>query len=450
MNYHFNDKRPCERLDTYQVPHLIKLLRQLCGGSIGFDTSRDERTNSKDKLVSYILQNFSQADIDAAHAACVATYGDKRGRRGRRSRYAENNESGQQTFEQKAIDYANEIKTTAIKTTAIEQSDQGQTMTQNATIDTATATDATDAAAQIAAILAGMGNKGVNADQVRAIVDARVNEKLPAVEAQINAAIAQLKNNVRVCEIRQEGMTAVNVGAQHANFPLLLKAASTRLRSGNRLNVWLYGPAGTGKTTAARNVSKALNLAFHFNGAIDTGYKISGFIDANGRTIRTPFREAFEHGGVYLFDEIDGSHPAALLELNAALANGCYAFPDKTITRHPDCVIIAGANTTGLGASLEYVGRMKQDASSTDRFVFIEWQLDEALEASMCADATWLDRVRRVRANAKARGVKGALVTPRATEYGEALLSAGIDLQTVERMTLRKGMNDDQWRQVAI
>lgn len=290
----------------------------------------------------------------------------------------------------------------------------------------------------------GRGPRGAS---TRAPADARikaiVTEALREMGAQGSNGPAPT-----VVRLEQPKMDPVNLGVQHFRFPLLLTACNARLRDGHRLNVWLAGPAGTGKTTAARTAAKALKLDFYFNGAIDSPYKLTGFTDANGRTIRTAFREAWEKGGVYLFDEVDASSPGAILEFNAALANGVCAFPDAIVPRHKDCVVIAGANTTGLGASLEYVGRMKQDAAFLDRFVVIAWDLDPALEAAICANAQWVARVRLVRERVKTRGVKGALVTPRATLYGEALLAAGIDQATVEAMTLRKGMTNEQWGQV--
>lgn len=240
-----------------------------------------------------------------------------------------------------------------------------------------------------------------------------------------------------------------NLGVQHKNFPKLLKAANARLRSGHRLNVWLYGPPGTGKTTACEQLAKALGLSFHANSALITQYEVIGFRDAGG-TINTPeFRKAWEFGGVYLLDEIDASTNAAVLALNAALANGFCVFPDKIVYRHTDCVVVAGANTTGQGGTLDYVGRNKQDSTTLDRFVFLDWPLDEGLEAAMVADEAWLAHVRKIRGNVARRAVKnGLMITPRASVYGEALLAAGLDFQDVEAMTLRKGASNDVWASV--
>jgi len=84
-------------------------------------------------------------------------------------------------------------------------------------------------------------------------------------------------------------------------------------------NIALVGPAGVGKTTMAMQIADAMGLNFYFNGAINSEYKLSGFMDAQGRIVSTPFRKAFTEGGLYLFDEIDASMPSALL----ARSGGC-------------------------------------------------------------------------------------------------------------------------------
>ena len=51
----------------------------------------------------------------------------------------------------------------------------------------------------------------------------------------------------------------------------------------------MAGPAGSGKTSLAEALAKALGLPFFFNGAIDSPYKLAGFIDAQGRINRPAF-----------------------------------------------------------------------------------------------------------------------------------------------------------------
>ena len=239
-----------------------------------------------------------------------------------------------------------------------------------------------------------------------------------------------------------------DMGMQHHSFPTLLNVMSARQSSGFRLNVWLTGPAGSGKTTAANKCADALSLQFYFTGALDNPYGLLGFVDANGKTVRTQFREAYENGGVFLFDEIDGSTPSAVLPFNAALANGHCAFPDKIVDRHRDFVCLAAANTWGLGATNDYVGRLKLDAASLDRFVQIAWDIDESLETATCGNARWSARVQVIRARVRDKGIK-VVVSPRASYYGAALLASGMPQVDVERLTLRKAMTDDQWASVS-
>ena len=120
----------------------------------------------------------------------------------------------------------------------------------------------------------------------------------------------------------------------------------TLLRSVVCGNVALVGPTGCGKTTIAKQVADALELPFYMNGAIQSEYKLTGFVDAKGQYVRTPFREAFEKGGVYLFDEIDASNANVLLQFNAALANNHSDFPDGVIERHEKFHCIAASKSS--------------------------------------------------------------------------------------------------------
>jgi hypothetical protein len=173
-----------------------------------------------------------------------------------------------------------------------------------------------------------------------------------------------------------------------------------------------------------------------------------GFRDAHGTYHTTAFREIFENGGVYLFDEVDSSLPKAVLAFNAALANGECRFPDKMVLRHPDCVVIAGANTAGNGATSDYVGRMKQDLAFLNRFVMLDWQLDEALEKSLASNREWVRKVQATRAKADKRGIKNHIISPRATFYGEALLAAGLDMEIVEQACLRGALSAETYAEL--
>lgn len=272
------------------------------------------------------------------------------------------------------------------------------------------------------------------------------NRVLELVRTEMGAELAKLAKPTVVELVTPTG-DHKTVGTAHKQFPLLLRAASAHCAA-TPVNIWLAGPAASGKTFAAQQLADALGRKFYFTGAIAEPYSLLGYNDAQGRCVRTPFREAYEHGGVFLWDEIDGSSPNALLAFNAALANGHCAFPDAVAPRHPDCLILAAANTYGHGATHEYVGRLKLDAATLSRFVVIDWGYDDALEAALCPDAEWLGRVRAVRANAARLGIK-VCITPRASYTGARLLAAGIPQQQVEQMVLRSGATDMQWSQIS-
>lgn len=255
-------------------------------------------------------------------------------------------------------------------------------------------------------------------------------------------------------EIKVEGVM------MHHQFPKLLAAVA------QRVNVMLVGPAGSGKTTAAANVAKALGLDFQFTGAVASEYKLMGFIDAQGRIVSTAFRKAFLNGGIFLFDEKDASAPGATLAFNAALANRMCDFPDGSYEAHPDFTAIAAANTFGNGASRQYVGRNQLDAATLDRYVMLDWNYDEALEAAMMglprpksaplpkdivpAPAEqmpelvrqWVERVQKVRRAVDKLKVRH-VVSPRASQAGAKLLAAGWEWADVEASVIWKGLEPD-------
>ena len=247
--------------------------------------------------------------------------------------------------------------------------------------------------------------------------------------------------------------TTKDMGIQHKCFVTLLKIAQARDKDGHVPNIYLHGPAGTGKTTGAQKLAEALNLPFYFNGAIDSEYKLSGFVDASGTFQSRPFYEAYKNGGVYLFDELDSSMPSAVLAFNASLANGHADFPIGKVERHKDCIIIGAGNTTlrGDGYS-DGFQRNEMDGAFRDRFsCFIAWPIDEALEAS-CVPTDykhWLEIVRKARKAVKEHGIKKHEVTPRATFSGIALLQQEIGVKDVVDMVLRKGLPDDNWSKIS-
>lgn len=151
-------------------------------------------------------------------------------------------------------------------------------------------------------------------------------------------------------------------------------------------NVYLYGPAGSGKNTIAEQIAEALGVEFYYQNTLVTKFDVSGYKNAQGEYEETAFYKAWKNGGLFFADELDNSTAEAIIALNAALANGYYTFPNSSekVAKHPDFYCIAAGNTNGQGATEEYCGRYQMDESSRDRFAFIEIDYNKKIEESIC------------------------------------------------------------------
>lgn len=256
-------------------------------------------------------------------------------------------------------------------------------------------------------------------------------------------------------EVAKAGITRIEVlnrsqkliqldGRHHPNFATLCRMASAFGADGYVPGIFISGEASSGKTYACKMLARALSLPWHFNGAISMPHEMLGFIDAGGLYHSTPFREAYEHGGVYTFDEVDRSDPVALLAVNPHLANGAAAFPDKQVQRHPDCVIVCTANTWGTGADANYSGATKLDAAFLSRFPMrLRWDIDLETERAIVNNDLWCARVQAARKRAQAAGLK-VMIDTRQNQAGAALIAAGMSPDEAARMTYLANLKPEQ------
>ena len=237
--------------------------------------------------------------------------------------------------------------------------------------------------------------------------------------------------------------------SRHPLLAELIRAVSARKATdGGRLHVWIAGPAGSGKTTAARQAAEALGLEFAAHGAMGMAHELIGFVDAGGAFHEPAFVRLYRNGGLVLLDEMDASDANVTLVLNGALDNGHMQIPTgEMIARHPDFVCVATGNTFGSGATSEYVGRNKLDGAFLKRFVAMDWPYDEKLETAICGNPDFAARVQRARKAAAKAGLK-VLITPRDSVHGAALIAAGFDPDTAARMTYLTGLSAAQVAQV--
>ena len=225
-------------------------------------------------------------------------------------------------------------------------------------------------------------------------------------------------------EITQRDTPPVTVENAHCKLPVLLDLV------GRRKHVYVFGPHGSGKSTAAHQVATALNYEYGYISLSPQTpeSRLIGYKDATGVYQRTVFRERYEYGGVFCVDEADNGSPSLLTTLNGGLENGHMAFPDAIVPRHDNFVLVATGNTSGKGANPSYPERRPFDAAFADRFVFLEWGYDEKLEKKITLAMNpeagkWVSWVREVRKWA-AKNHPRFVPSPRAT-FRLAELSIG-------------------------
>ena len=162
--------------------------------------------------------------------------------------------------------------------------------------------------------------------------------------------------------------------------------------------VYLYGPAGTGKTSVCISIAKKLGLKFYFSASVTQEHKLTGFVDANGKYNDTPFFHAFTEGGLFLIDEMDNSAPEVLTLLNAAIAQRMFVIPKFGVVKaHPDFRIIAAGNTLGTGADSEYISRVQLDSATLNRFIPVSFDYSLAIEKAIAKDNELVEFVHSLR-----------------------------------------------------
>ena len=222
-------------------------------------------------------------------------------------------------------------------------------------------------------------------------------------------------------------------GVKHMQLPSLINMV------GAGLNVMLTGSAGSGKTHAATQVAEALGVKFYALsvGAQTSKSDIVGFVDAGGTYRTTPFRQAYEKGGVFVMDEIDAGNSNVLIQINSALSNGICSFPDKQVKAHKDFHFIATANTYGKGESMKYVGRNRLDAATLDRFTIIHWDIDEKVERAIAGNDTAMYNAITAARSYCERSEIDAMITPRTTQKAVALHKLNWSVQGIWDVVLK-------------
>lgn len=209
----------------------------------------------------------------------------------------------------------------------------------------------------------------------------RKGTQLRSMKENIEQQIARkkLEEEIKKIEEEKKRMDKFGIEFDTADTPTRIKRT---IEAGIK-NIWLCGPAGSGKSVMTRQIAAELGLPYL---CISCGIGTSSteFIGYKYPTREsTKFAEYYSKPSVILLDEFTALDPAVAQICNAALANDEIETTTGTVYRDPNCIIVATSNTFGGGASRQYVANNQLDASTIDRFVggIIEVSYSELYES---------------------------------------------------------------------
>jgi hypothetical protein len=245
-------------------------------------------------------------------------------------------------------------------------------------------------------------------------------------------------------EIKTPRATVEIEGITHPSF----ERVAALLLAGE--NVYMWGEAGSGKSTIAEQIKESLGLEFVFHNAVTDVYaQLLGARYLDGEFVPMPLYNAWKHGeSLVFFDELDASIPEAFTFLQNALSNGYIVFPNgELVYRHETCYVLGAGNTPLTGADSLYIGRYPQDKAMIDRFVYQYIAYDRRIETALAGgDESLIEFTYALRAALKECGTQ-AIVTPRGigrvhrfTDSDEPMMSDADALESA--MTKDLGKDD--------
>lgn len=301
---------------------------------------------------------------------------------------------------------------------------------------------------------------GLDSESVQSMIDEAISsiEKPATIAKEIPVDATAILNAVRkilgetravTLDLKKLDGTVKSIKNVHETFRKLCYLVD------KKKNVYLYGPPGSGKSTAAKMAADANDLTFGYislNPQTPES-RLLGFIDASGVYRPTVFRIMYEKGGVYCIDEMDNAAAMLLTTLNSCLENGLAAFPDGMVTRHENFIVVATGNTAGRGGNKQFPDRRAFDAAFAGRFAFVFWGYDEALERKVALQINgeslaWIGWVQSVRKWATDNDPQ-IVVSPRETYHiASALSDKVLTAAEIAEVFLFKGIEPARTRRI--
>jgi hypothetical protein len=303
-----------------------------------------------------------------------------------------------------------------------------------------------------AAIRSGKLKVNVDADTLLRAARTHVDKALAESQAVIDAKLASLEA-ARVTRIEVVTPTATKyVEGAHFQLERLVKLL------GAGFHVYCWGPAGSGKTTAALQAAEALDRRAELDTLDPSTFRsmVQGYMTPTGEPVHTAFTRCWSEGKVYVADETDNAPGHVQTLFNSALANGHAPLAWGNVAR-PDGFGFVGTGNTPGRPTRAFPDRKPMSAAFMDRLYFIHWPLDPAIECraaglalpakpkrdrSTCTPEQWGMFVRTLRTWAESNAPT-LMITPRATLAGLKALTLGEAPSEVADALIFRGADDD-------
>lgn len=292
-------------------------------------------------------------------------------------------------------------------------------------------------------------------------LDDHINQRISALAIEIIKSGENNKNNspqpqiIEIKDYREERKipdeNKRNLERQHEKFSDLLKLINLNIPA------YIYGPTGSGKTMACEIAAEILNIPFYRKVVSSQSSEgvLFGFNNATAYVEGIAYK-AYKDGGLLLVDEIDNGNPNINVCLKMLTEGETCYFPCGVVNKHKDFRLVANANTIGVGANRQYVGRVAQDAALLNIFGFIQWDYDTNFEYDICAEEylTWkgedvnsfneMIRTCWKMRNAIERLNLKHIISPRNLKAASRLLATACDLPFILNTVILRGLETTQ------
>ena len=190
-----------------------------------------------------------------------------------------------------------------------------------------------------------------------------------------------------------------------------------RLAMGQRWNVLLEGPTGTGKSLVGEVLAAEEGLPFFsipVNAAIDPGMVFGGLRPQTDKTLQwvdTNVTAIIRNGGVIVWDEIDMAHPRVMAAFHELLADSRRV----SLLDNNGEVVNAAANVLFIGTmnGRKYDGTTQLNGALRRRF---KWQFhfgySRDVESQLIRSETLLDLADEIRDRDRMPDIRTDLSTP--------------------------------------